>query len=491
MRQQPQTPVKINVSMEWRQVVNQNIWAYLVLTSGTLLAWLPLLGRSLPVADDFPLMSLIQSGGLLGYVRSLGFWRPLGQYLPIYLFLKNPLYHPLLVVCTHLLAVLLLFNVCQSLFGGIRLPLVASLIFATFPFGYEALTWVITYNYLLPVPLFLTALLLLVDQHKWRCPSVALFCVISILALFTVLANESLLFVTALSGGFVWLEQRSDSFPTFDRRRLLLASAPSFGCVMWLILFYAFKGADIPKHVTNIHIPTLLSVYYRQYSLFDVFLPLLSPVTRGFVIHDWSNKTLGAVFICAVVFLFGIVRVSRANTIFRPTVGMRMLFWIIALLFGASLIYVLAGGFSLDSRKKYPLVVLLLLFGCWIVRTVFKRRQMRRLLFIVTAIATCGMGAITTWLIVGIWKYQTARYNDLADFLVARHISRPIEIRWNPDLYTAWPQMVRSVGYRFDDIWVMDLALEYRGGADLMIPAGQMKTVQYDAAAQTWFLSTQ
>src|SRR5687768_354693 len=122
MARQRQMSIKQNASSESPVVLNGNTWPYLVLTSGTLLAWLPLLGRTSPVADDFPLMTLIKSGGLFGYLRSFGLWRPLGQYLPIYLFLKNPLYHPVLVLCTHLVAVLLLFRVCQSLFGGIRLP---------------------------------------------------------------------------------------------------------------------------------------------------------------------------------------------------------------------------------------------------------------------------------------------------------------------------------------------------------------------------------
>ena len=478
-----------SIFRDWRGNFGQRNWAYVILTSGTLLAWFPLLGASLPVADDFPFMAIIKNGGLFGYLRSFGLWRPLGQYLPIRLFLENPLYHPVLVLCTHLAAVVLLFHVCQSLFGGIRLPIVASLIFALFPFGYEALTWVITYNYILPVPLFLTGLLILIDQHKRRCSTAALFCLIFILSLLTVLTNECLLFVTAASGAFVWVKQSGEWLPRFDRRRLLLTLAPGLGCAVWLGLFYAFPGADTPKHVTSIHIPTLLSVYYRQYSLFDVFVPLLNPVTRGFLTHDWSGKTFVAVFICAAVFVFGIVRVSRSFPVGPFTNRMRMMFCIIGLLLGASLIYVVGGGFSLDARKKYPLVLLLILFGCWASRSVFRPGQMHRRLFILAVIVASGIGVASTWVIVGIWKYQTKCYNGLADFLIASRVGQPIEIRWNPNFYEAWPQMARSVGYRFDDDWVVNLALEYRGGAELVKPVGPPKTVQYDPAARVWFLS--
>ena len=88
---------------------------YLTLAAGMLLAWLPLFGRSLPFSDDFDFMSVISEGGIPGYLRWLGFFRPLGQYLPVWLFLENRGFHPILVLSTHLISGILLFHVCRSL----------------------------------------------------------------------------------------------------------------------------------------------------------------------------------------------------------------------------------------------------------------------------------------------------------------------------------------------------------------------------------------
>jgi hypothetical protein len=161
---------------------------------------------------------------------------------------------------------------------------------------------------------------------------------------------------------------------------------------------------------------------------------------------------------------------------------------ILALLIGASLIYAVAGGFSLDARKKYPLIPLLLL-GCWMWRSVAQKRRAPDGAYLAFSAIVCLAAAMTTWLILGIWKYEVARYNALAETIAKNDVHGDIQVIWSPDLRRAWPQMVRSLGYGFDDTWVLNLAVEYRGGATISVAATKRATVlKYTPQGLRWVL---
>jgi hypothetical protein len=465
-----------------------NLWVYLVLTSGTLLSWVPLFGHYYPVADDFAFLQLGNGCGFSGVFHQFGFWRLLPNYLT-WIVLRNPNFHPVLVLATHLLAVILLFHVCRSLFGGVRLPLFAALVFAMFPFGYQALVWVCACQYILAVLFFLANLLLLTNHTRINWPTPTLFVVSAFLALLTVLSNECLFFSAILSGCFVWNGSPRGALriPGLVRGRGVLTWAPLVGCAIWVALFYSFKGSVTPKHITEIRPASILGVYFRQYSLFDIFVPLSRPVCRQFMFADWNYSIGTAIVACGVVFLTALCCLPKNKERNLPATTSYTLAAILALLFGASLIYVLGGGFSLDTRKKYPLIILLLLLGCWIYRTVFKTRHVSTRAFLAGAAIVFGTAAITTWLIVGIWKHESACYNSLADCITERNIHGNIEVRWHPDLYRAWPQMLRTWGYRLDDTWVMNLAVEFRGGGDPVTNSCSTSTVvEYDQKTSGW-----
>jgi hypothetical protein len=360
-----------------------------------------------------------------------------------------------------------------------------------FPFGYEALTLICTYNYAVPVPFFLANLLLLARNQESGWPISLLFVISSALALLTALGHEAFFFQTIFSGLFALIEPR---ISTVRVRRPLtekgfLALAPLLGCAIWVALYYAFLGRDIPKQITNMHLLSILSVYYRQYSLLDVFVPWLSSVTRHFVFFGWSTITIAAVTISFVLFLSGLVRLSmyaENATGFRQATSYKLLA-IIVLLLGASSIYALGGGFSLDSRKKYPLIPLLLLLGCWIFRNMLRKRQVAAPAFLASSVAMGTVAAMTTWLVVGIWKYETTRFNALAEFIAKQKLHGDVGVRWNPDLYRAWPEMERSLNFRFDDAWVLNGAVEYQGGKAIGVTASDNATViEYDPQNAKW-----
>ncbi len=474
------------------RIIQGNFLAYLTLTAGMLLAWLPLFGRSLPFSDDFDFMRVISRGGFSGYMHWLGFFRVLGQYLPVSLFLRNSWSHPILVLSTHLISGILLFHVCRSLFGGIRLPVAAALVFLMFPFGYEAMVWIANYSYALAPLFFLANLLLLLEHAKLNWPAPAIFSLSAILALLTGLSHEILLFATAFSGLFACIDPSTGKFRSLRdlRREWLLPLAPALGCALWAGAYYGFGAQSRPKQITGLHLPTILSVWFRQYSLPDIFRPWFSPITRSLAFSAWSGSSYIACASLLIVFLIGLGRLSRAGSdVDRRKSGRDTLIAILALCFGVSLIFALGGGFSLDSRKKYPLVPLLVLLACWLYRIARNRLKVPPRAYWAAGAVVCGSAALSSWLIVGIWKYENGRYNALADFIVSQKLGGDVFIRWKPDLYLAWPQMPRTIGYRFDASYVLNLAVEYRGGSPVNVTPSPLATaLEYDPATDRWFL---
>jgi hypothetical protein len=258
----------------------------------------------------------------------------------------------------HLAAVFLFFHLCRLLFGGIKLPVAAALLFGMAPFGYEAQTWMIAYCYVIAVGLFLANLLLLAHQTEIKWPTPALFCLSAFFALLTGLSNECLFFSTIFSGCFVWIKTPKGSLrlASMVRGRGLLTWAPLAGCSMWLVLYYAFKGSDMQKQITAMHLPTLLGFWLKQYSLPEIFVPWTSPICRQLIFSGWSWATFTAIIACGVLFLAGLGRLSKVKELNSGVnrIAPCTLAAILAISFGASLIYVVGGGFSTDSRKKIP-----------------------------------------------------------------------------------------------------------------------------------------
>ena len=221
-----------------------------------------------------------------------------------------------------------------------------------------------------------------------------------------------------------------------------------------------------------------------------VFIPWFSSVTRSFVFAGWSTTTVAAVTICVVLLLVGLSKLSKRSDCIpwiREATSYKLAA-IIALLFGASLIYAVGGGFSLDSRKKYPLLPLMLLLGCWTFRYVFKTYKLSAHAFLACGAFICVAAAMTTWLVVGIWKYETARYNSLAEFIAKHELQGDRRVYWKPDLNRAGPQMRRSMGYSFDDVWVLNLAVEYRGGRAIGAASDSSTVIEYAREASRWVL---
>lgn len=435
------------------------------LVSSLLLAWLPLLGHTWLVADDFAYIRLSE-GGWSAYVAALGAWRPLGQHVPAMAYLFHPAAPAILALFTHVAATLLLFHVSRALFNGMWLPFSLALVFGVFPFGYEALVWLIAYNFMLPVALFLANFWIILKAE----PKPIVYVASAMLALGSALGNEALFFASIVCGVFALPRSRC------------LALAPLAGCTVWFILhWYGQQQSADPGRTPTFNAYALVSTYWHQYSLLDVFQPWRSSVCRNLLFFGWNPLTVTGVTLSGLIMAICLWRFPPEPCASKS--GWRLFGLLGVILLGASFIYVLNGGFSLDARKKYPLLPLLLLAAGW-----GWRRwgfHLHRVALLAGAFVVIALGAATTWLIIGIWKHEAQVYNHLADQVVARNITS-IAIHRDPDLHDAWPTFGRSLGFRFDDGWVLNLAVAYRGGTPLIITDDAQVTALYEPVSDKW-----
>ncbi|HVU32255.1 MAG TPA: hypothetical protein VHE61_02395 [Opitutaceae bacterium] len=476
-----------------RRSPNGIAWSYLSLASVTMLSWVPLVWHHVPVADDFAFMELVRDGGLTGYLARCGVWRPLGQYIPTAVLLRSADLVPVLVLGTHIVNTLLFFAVSRRLFDGLKLPFFVALVFGIFPFGYQAQTCMINYNYLLPVTFFLGNVLLLTALRSTRLTTGWVFLASCLLCLGAMLSNECLFFSTIASGLFAWTASSPPSFTASFRGRAILAYAPLLSAGIWVVSYWILKAEGVPK-TPAFHAATIVSVYARQYSLLHIFEPWFDPVTRALLFFRWTAVTAAVVAVLAGIFsaaLFRLAHVSTPRT--ESRIDLRRLFLVLSsLLVGGSAIFVIAGGYSLDSRKKYPLLVLMLWMAAWCWRAVRRERGVAWRPFVAATALAVLAGAPTAWLVAGIWKHEVSRYNQLADFIVAWQIEGPVVINGDPNVYKAWPHFSTTLGYRLDDDWVLNLAVQYRGGGAVHvvspgapIPFG-CTFLKYDASAANW-----
>jgi len=468
------------------------VLAVCVLILSVLIAWLPLLGTYLPVADDYEHIRIIRESGWAGYFHNFGFWRPLGQWLPVMLFVWNPLLPPILALSCHIASTLILFFVCRKMFGGIALPLYAASVFGVLPVAYEAQTWLLANNYLLAIPCFLLTLFLLVHESRRAASRGVIFAGIFGLAFLTNLTNESLFFSVISAGTIVWCyrtqKQGSSNWPAIG-----LAGAPLLGCTCWFLLEHIYRGASMPKQMA-FHLPSVVAVYFRQTSLLDPFQAWWSRACRELLLYGWGTATgtgtviLGVVLVVAFVAFFRNSAGGNRRTMFSHSLAVPLFL----MLFGGSLIYVFNGGFSLDSRKKYSLFPLILLGMCYIWRA-FGRVAISRVRFATVYIALLVSGIPSTWLVIGIWKHEVTCYNRLADFIVRRHLTGNIQVQWVPDVYKAWPQFYRTMGFRLDDDWVLNAAVQARGGSPVStLPSqdGKSSVIVFDPTTEDWELAS-
>ena len=470
---------------------------YLTLSFAVLLAWLPLLRDYIPVADDYVYTAILKSKGLVGYFQTFGLFRIIGHPLGILSTIYHPALYGILVMVTHIVTVCLFFKVCQLVLQTTLVSFILSLILAIFPWGYQAMALASCYSYVLATAIFWANLVILINFSSQDRKQNFVFFTSYCLTWLSLMSNECLVFVLAISGCIVWINKRVLSFAEVRRRAINFYSgwAPLIG-----VLSYAVSYCLVSHFVTTVHpVKTLhwnpesiFSVYFYQWSNIHIFQSWLNPIARKFIFYEWSPTMLtaaGCVFVLFAACLFLLVRNNsfEQDTLYKPS--KTLLLYIIALLVGASLVHAVGGGYSLDTRKKYPLIPLLLLLLGWIWRNFAESKFKISWKSLPLLSILCAVGISTTWLNIGVWRYAIIRHNSLIDFLVAHNIAGNIRVEWDPDLDGVW---LMNPVWRYDwdkEDWVLNAATQYKGGQPVHVTDEiNSKTFQFDKNSSSWQL---
>jgi len=454
-------------------------WTFLLLA--TLAAWFPICRPYLRMADDFHFAGWLLTGGPMVYFHEDGIWRMLGHELANGATLINPVLQGVLALCTHCVATLLLFVALRRLLVSEFLPLVLALVFAVFPWGGTALLWASGYTYVLGTALFLAAICVLLRAFPLKnSVAVALCIACSALSLF---AHEALFFALLISGGFVLLREDASN----GKGRLALAAAPVAGCFIWWSLYKVFPGRMPTEHI-KLNPRTLLSGVYYQYTNLWIFEPWKSQSTRSLLFFDWSwwQFGIGIVLVCAVAFA---IRKAITPSRHEPRPGNtdnRMLVFLLLLVVATVAIYAIGGGFSLDSRKKYPIVPVALMFAGYCIDRFSKKGHPHPHLRTIILPTLVLVGIATTWLQIGLWRYEAVRLDRLVNFLSTQPDPALVQVQWDSRIQAAWPHADQYWG-ALPEGWVLADAVRLKHLlAPATEPAQQARGLKFDPIQFTW-----
>src|ERR1043166_7224990 len=367
----------------------------------------PLLAPYELYLDDYPQFDQ----GIVRWFASRGLWRIAGTVLPGWL-VANGLYG-LMAICLHAVGGYLFYRVVREGLQSLSLALFASVVMVAFPWGYQALIWASAFSYALASCALWAIVLVLL---RFRCDGMPAYFLAGVLAVasFTcLLFHEAAFFPLCFAGVIVWA-RRSRALAHW-KSDLAVSLAPLLGALSWGLAYEAFKPEHPLKEVANVHLPAILSAIFNQVRAVEVF-----DVWTNASLRDYAISATGAryaicavIAICAVPFLVRMLlrtedRVEEptsSSKSFDITPGM-FLICALVLLAGAAGIYVLAGGYSFDARKRYLIIPFFILTAA-AVACVVRGPQSRTFVSrggALVASALCVVGCATSFLVMSVWS---------------------------------------------------------------------------------------
>lgn len=469
------------------------ILAYVVLALAVLLAWLPLAQHYYLIADDHVLVHDLD-GGLMEFLRidfhRWGAWRMLG-ILVIVLLSRAPYLYGSIVIALHATTSCLYMAVLREYLGGRWLPLFLALIFAAFPFASGALLWANAAN--LPVLEALFLITLLVFSRWGAAPrrQPAVFCATLALTIVAQLVQENLIVAFFICGSYVWIMSQPRTWrELFGAMRTNFSGfGPAVGVLVYLVAYRLTKTHTMVKTET-LHWQSAFSPLVYQYAALDSLKCWLYSDCRALLFRDWRPPL--AISICFLAIALGVclaMFVRGRRTYAAPRPPPRLLFYIAMLCLGASAIFAVAGGFSLDSRKRYCLLPLVLMAIGWVVgRSRSAHSAGRAGPGAAAAVAAViALGAFSTWLNIGIWRHETKMHDLLLDTIAQNRLPGPICIRWEPSIPNKWGKTEWE--FRPDDPKIIssDLLFKHHYSADVAVGAVPCQTIlELDDKNERW-----
>ena len=391
----------------------------------------------------------------------------------------------ILAITTHCIAALLLLAILRKILVSEHLALVLALIFAIFPWSETALLWACIYTYLLATTLFLAVLCLLLRVFPLKDSIAVPLCVL--LAALSLFSNEALFFALLVSGALVFVIENATSAQRPLLRTLPLAAAPGAGCLIWWILYKIFPGRSLPEHI-RLNPRTLLSGVYYQYTNLWVFEPWKSRGTRDLLFFDWSfwQFATGIVLVVALALCVRQAFAPLSAGTRQRISSNRLLVFLMVLLVATVAIYAIGGGFSLDSRKKYPIIPVLLMALGYACERFVPRRLSRPGVRYATFAAVLMCGIATTWLQIGLWRYEVKRLDLLVDFLRTQRDPSNVRIDWDSRVQAGWAHANQHWGAGVEP-WVISDALRLKADLSPPVPYGRpVAAVKFDPVDFAW-----
>lgn len=453
------------------------LWAALVL------AWLPLLRPYQWITDDYVLANTLDSGWLAYVQESLkarGVWRFL-QYAFTALLLKMPGsgfgFLALIVHCGAATG----FYLAAARFFRAETALMAALIAFGFPWGLQAVWWASAFVYAVIALLFwvLVALFLTGKHHglSQRALAAGGFC-ISLLAFYL---HEGLIFAFVCVPLLLWLPL--DKSLIHRCRHFWAGWAVVAAAAIYLLTYHFFYSSQV-KQPVDLRWQALFAAIYYQYTNVAVFVPWFSRPLREQIFLGWTpwHGMAAAVLVLLVAWsFFKVLLLPR-----QKQLSMRespAFIWLI--LIGVAIVYVFSGGYALDSRKKYLLVPIVVLVVAACLRMA-SDRQLRKSVWGGIVGLLILAGTATTWLQLGIWRYETDCYSALTRAFSQYNIVRVKGFERIPNAYVEWPGAENYWGERLDQLSAVRFATRYAQRDDPVLDSREGWFLVYNLKQRKW-----
>ena len=418
------------------------------------LSYAPMLQTYVWAIDDYPLSQMAQLG-VMDYLRDAfeqrGAWRLLQHGMVGWLVNADPWLPGVIAVGSHVLTCQFFYLVFAGLFGRRDDALTIALIAACAPFGFQAISWTSALPYVLNSLVAWVSLWMFLHHRSvtnglwvaWGCIFAA-----------TLLVHDHLLFAMAVVAVAGWLLAPE---PVPWRSAWLQPSVrwlpPLMACA-YLIAYVLWKPTDHPLYMEpHFHWPSIVGPAARLWQWLDVWEPFNSLGLWQVAASEWPAGWWGlcACIATGVASLWLSPRGPSKSEPISKNHEARIAAAMLILFLMASLIYVPAGGYSLDSRKRYPLFLFFLGGGGTIALP-----WGRRVLTLARPWLRCAMMSllITAWMLacwlhVGLWRAEGRASRLLSDFLAANPSYRHVCANKGIDPAKVSPAVARLHGVRW------------------------------------------
>ncbi|PJF40679.1 MAG: hypothetical protein CUN55_12445 [Phototrophicales bacterium] len=253
---------------------------------------------------------------------------------------------------------------------------------------------------------------------------------------------------------------------TISKQRWLILFAPVSMCLLYIVLYFHFQvpGAH---HQSSFNFATLFSPFYYQYTLIYAYYPLAD-------LAVWELAPVALAMGCVLALASGVWVFTSLRTdnhdktndepswrrLIARTAYLGLLLW------GAVSIYALAGGYALDTRKRYAIVALLLLACAGLFAKLMNQKSMRSFLRYLCSMLVV-LGIVANWATIFAWNFEARRYHAMLDNVIQAEPQEPFSVRLQPDFRKTNPTMELLWGNDLYRPVKIDQALRFSGVHDV------------------------